>query len=118
MRCNVHHLRELTFLEEEYQQARAGELKDVLRAMRRAAADARAQGRQRVPSEQRDLLFARYRALLAAGLAANPPPKRQREPSLSQLRLTCYVRCLSHYSGNRCLLGMLPLLAQYMIEPV
>lgn len=76
--CNVHHLRELTFLAEEYQQAWAGELKGVLRAMRSAAEDARTRGWRRVPPELRDPLLARYRALLAAGLAANPPPRRQR----------------------------------------
>jgi transposase len=75
---NVHHLRELTFLAEEYQQAWAGDLKDLLRAMRTAAEGARAQGGPQVPPEQRAPLLARYRALLAAGLAANPPPKRQR----------------------------------------
>jgi transposase len=77
-RCNVHHLRERTFLEAEYQHAWAGALKDVLRAMRTAAEQARAQGGQQVSPEQRDPLLARYRALLAAGLAANPPPTRQR----------------------------------------
>jgi transposase len=76
--CNIHHLRELTFLEEQFQQAWAKELKDLLRAMHAAAAHTRAQGRDRLPAAQREPLLARYQALLAAGLAANPPPARQR----------------------------------------
>jgi transposase len=78
--CNVHHLRELTFVEEEYQQAWAGDLKEVLRQMRTAADQARAQGLRAVPAPQRAPLFARYRDLLAAGLAANPPPAATRRP--------------------------------------
>lgn len=73
--CNVHHLRELTFLEEEYQQAWATDLKDLLRQMRTAADQARDQGLARVPLTVRDPLCARYRELLATGLAANPPPR-------------------------------------------
>jgi transposase len=78
--CNVHHLRELTFLEEEYQQAWAKELKDLLREMRAAADHARSQGLSRVPPTLRDPLYARYRDLLATGLAANPPPATRRRP--------------------------------------
>jgi transposase len=78
--CNVHHLRELTFLEEEYRQAWAGELKALLRAMRTAAEQARAQGQRQVPTIQHDPLLARYRNLLAVGLAANPPPLSRRRP--------------------------------------
>jgi transposase len=78
--CNVHHLRELTFLEEEYEQAWAAELKAVLRQMRAAADQARGQGLTQVPPTLRDPLRARYRELLAVGLAANPPPATQRRP--------------------------------------
>jgi transposase len=72
--CNVHHLRELTFLEEAYAQAWAKELKDLLRAMRAAADQARGHGAAQVLPAVREALRARYRELLATGLAANPPP--------------------------------------------
>ena len=72
--CNVHHLREVTFLEEEYQQTWAGDLKGLLRKMRTAAEQARAQGWRATPPIERDIFLARYQELLAAGLAANPPP--------------------------------------------
>jgi transposase len=75
--CNIHHLRELTFLEEAYQQTWASELKALLRAMKAAADRARAAGLARLPAPQRADLVACYEALLASGLAANPPPVRR-----------------------------------------
>jgi transposase len=75
--CNIHHLRELTFLEEEYAQAWAKELKGLLREMKAATDQARAQGATRLLQAERDDFVARYEALLATGLAANPPPARR-----------------------------------------
>lgn len=75
--CNVHHLRELTFVEEQYQQPWAKELKALLLEMRTATDQVRAQGQAHLPTSQRDALVARYEQLLAVGLAANPPPHRR-----------------------------------------
>jgi transposase len=75
--CNIHHLRELTCLEEAYQQAWAKDLKGVLHEMKAATDQARAAGLGQVPPAQRVELTARYEALLASGLAANPPPERR-----------------------------------------
>jgi transposase len=75
--CNIHHLRELTFLEEQYQQTWAKELKDLLRAMKAAVEQARGAGSRRLPTAARAAFVTRYRALLAAGHAANPPPERR-----------------------------------------
>jgi transposase len=73
--CNIHHLRELTFLEEQYHQGWATELKQLLREMKAATAQARQQGAHWLDPTVRDALVARYDALIAAGLAANPPPE-------------------------------------------
>ena len=80
--CNVHHLRELTFLEEQYQQAWAAEMKALLREMK-AATDQARDRRTALASPQlmRADFVDRYHALLAPGLAANPPPADQRAPS-------------------------------------
>jgi transposase len=74
--CNIHHLRELTFLEERYQQGWAKELKALLLEMKGAVEQTRRQGAHQLPTALRQTFVARYEALLAAGLAANPPPAR------------------------------------------
>lgn len=77
--CNIHHLRELTFLEEQYHQAWAKDLKDLLREMKVATEQARAQGQAQLDTATRAGFVARYEALLATGLAANPPPEDAEE---------------------------------------
>ena len=72
--CNVHHLRELTFVGEELRQPWAGQLKALLQEMKAAVAAARASGLTSLPAPQRQTLHTRYETLLLAGLAANPPP--------------------------------------------
>ncbi len=72
--CNVHHLRELTFLEEEYQQGWASDLKALLREMKAATDRARTGGQRHLAPEVYADFLERYQALLKAGLAANPPP--------------------------------------------
>ena len=74
--CNVHHLRELTYLDEQFQQPWAAEMKTVLLEMKSATEEARAQGVSHLARATRAAFVARYAALLAAGLAANPPPIR------------------------------------------
>jgi transposase len=76
-RCNIHHLRELTFLEEQYHQGWATELKALLVEMRAAVEQARRVGLHQLPVAARDSFVARYCALLATGHAANPPPPRR-----------------------------------------
>ena len=79
--CNVHHLRELTFLEEQYQQGWAADMKALLREMKAATDHARTSGRVCLPAAERADFITRYHALLASGLAANPPPNHARRPS-------------------------------------
>ncbi len=76
--CNVHHLRELTFLEEEHQQDWAGRMKTLLLDSKAAVQQAHAQGWSTLhPLEVADWK-AQYAALLEEGYRANPadpPPK-------------------------------------------
>jgi transposase len=74
--CNIHHLRELTFVEEQTHQVWASELKGLLLEMKAAVEQARAHGESQVPAVARATLVAHYEDLLAAGRAANPPPER------------------------------------------
>jgi transposase len=72
--CNVHHLRELIFLHEQQQQTWAGEMKELLLDIKAAVAQARTEERTHLhPLEVADWK-AHYRALLAQGYQANPPP--------------------------------------------
>lgn len=72
--CNAHHLRELTFVEEELHQPWAGQLKGLLRQMHAAVEYARAAGATQREPAARDRFLARYEALLADGVAQNPQP--------------------------------------------
>lgn len=72
--CNVHHLRELTWVGEQLQQPWARALKDLLLEMRTAVATARAAGATQLEARVRARLLARYGALLCQGVAANPLP--------------------------------------------
>jgi transposase len=73
--CNAHHLRELTFVEEELQQPWAGHLKALLREMHTAVEQARGAGAAHLPQTTRDAFVARYEALLGQGVTHNPLPK-------------------------------------------
>jgi transposase len=71
--CNVHHLRDLTFLYEEQQQNWAGQMKTLLLDIKAAVEQARAESRSSLhPLEVADWK-AQYAALLAEGYRANPP---------------------------------------------
>ena len=89
--CNAHHLRELTFVEEELQQDWAGHLKTLLREMRTAVEQARSAGGTSLERAVRDDFIARYQALLGDGLAQNPQPppldpRRRGRPKQSPAR--------------------------------
>jgi transposase len=71
--CNVHHLRDLTFLYEEQHQDWAGRMKTLLLDIKAAVEQARAEGRSSLhPLEVADWK-AQYAALLEEGYRANPP---------------------------------------------
>lgn len=72
--CNAHPLRELCFLEEHEKQAWAGKLKDHLLACHITVEEAHARGETGLPTSVIEHLTATYHHLLAAGLAAQPPP--------------------------------------------
>src|SRR5260221_7172464 len=71
--CNVHHLRELTFLHEEQQQDWAGQMKTVLLDIKAAVDQARVEGHPSLPSLEVADWKAQYLAVLHQGYQANPP---------------------------------------------
>jgi len=74
--CNAHHLRELTAVAEQAGQGWATQLHALLVEMKRHADQGRAAGHATSPPAGCAPFVARFRALLAEGYAANPPPVR------------------------------------------
>jgi transposase len=72
--CNAHHLRELTFVEEQLGQNWAQDLKGVLGEMKQAVDAARDQGLRRLPADVHAELLRRDDAARDQGLRAHPPP--------------------------------------------
>lgn len=71
--CNVHHLRELTFLHEEQHLAWAGELKELLLSSKTAVDEARAAGRVALHPLELGAWQERYEQLLEEGYLTTPP---------------------------------------------
>ena len=71
--CNAHHLRELTYVHEQYDQAWAKDLIDLLLEAK-AAAEAAPMNALDPQSPQCRTLEGRYDTILAQGLMAHPPP--------------------------------------------
>jgi transposase len=72
--CNVHHLRELTFIEEHLKQPWARGMKDLLLDMKQAVEQAREAGQHELDVLALGRFHRRYDLLLLQGYAANPPP--------------------------------------------
>ena len=102
--CNAHHLRELTFIEEQYEQPWANELKELLMLIKDAVERAQEAGHECLSEAQRKRFAADYRRIIEAGLGANPPPpeaaggekkrgrKKQSKPRNLLLRLASRER--------------------------
>lgn len=65
--CNVHHLRDLTFIEEELKQNWAKEMKELLLEMKEVVELARARGQPVLEPETQASLLVRYDQLVQAG---------------------------------------------------
>jgi transposase len=72
--CNVHHLRELTFVEEELKQPWARQMKDLLLDMKAEVERAKALGKQELDVLLLARFLRRYDEILTEGYLANPPP--------------------------------------------
>lgn len=72
--CNVHHLRELTFVEEQLKQVWAKQMKELFLEMKAEVEQAKAAGKQHLEVPLLARLLRRYDELIAEGYRANPPP--------------------------------------------
>lgn len=72
--CNAHHLRELQFITERYQQAWAPAMMTLLRDIKKAVDAAKQQDQSHLAVERIQEFEERYDTLVTQGLEANPPP--------------------------------------------
>jgi transposase len=82
--CNVHHLRELTFVEEELKQLWARKMKDLLLDMKAQVEQAKTSGQNALDLPVLAELLHRYHAILIEGYQANPPPPAPQKSEHSQ----------------------------------
>jgi transposase len=73
--CNAHHLRELAFTHQQYEQPWAEKMADLLREINLTVEQTRP-GQDHLPAESLTDFEQRYTALIEAGQALNPPPER------------------------------------------
>ncbi len=73
--CNAHHLRELTFLEEQEKQPWARAMKDLLGKIKNQVDNQREAGMNCLDEETLRGFEQEYQQILAQGLEANPPPE-------------------------------------------
>ena len=100
--CNAHHLRELQFIVEQYQQSWAADLAQLLCAIK-AEVEATLPPELSLPTDRLAYYDTQYDKLLAKGLTANPtpdepPPKKRGRPKQSPPK-NLLDRLSKHKSG-------------------
>jgi hypothetical protein len=82
--CNVHHLRDLAFVEEELKQDWARQMKALLLEMKAEVEQAKALGQHELDLLVLARLLCRYDSILAEGYQANPPPAAPKKSAQSK----------------------------------
>jgi transposase len=82
--CNVHHLRELTFVEEVLKQIWAKKMKELLLEMKAEVEQAKATGQHELAIPVLARFLRRYDEIVASGYFANPPPPPPRKSEHSK----------------------------------
>jgi len=78
--CNAHHLRELQYILDQYQQPSALQMSLRLSSLHHQVKAAKADGKHTLSQDDLDRAEARYQAILDQGFAANPLPPPLQEP--------------------------------------
>jgi transposase len=75
--CNVHYLRELTFIFEHFEQLWARDMKALLLEIKARVQQARDQGMTSLPEDVMQDFERCYTELVQTGMATNPPPQKR-----------------------------------------
>jgi len=78
--CNAHHLRELTFLEEQESQRWAKTMRLLLLWAKRRVDEAKRADKSHLDARTRQVIEQRYQRILVVGFRLNPPPAGPRPP--------------------------------------
>ena len=84
--CNAHHLRELVFISERYQQSWAEQMIQLLLDIKTNVEESKQQGLDALTSERLHFFTTRYQDILTEGFAANPPVASQTPKSRGRLK--------------------------------
>ena len=74
--CNAHHLRELIFIEERYNQPWAQKLREHLLTIKDAVENAKSLGKTKLSRDVLKKYRTTYKRIIRQGLKANPPPPK------------------------------------------
>jgi transposase len=105
--CNVHHLRELTFVQEEYQQEWAASMKGLLLLMKERVHQARERGESQLDPLSRLALRSEYDRLIEEGWRANAPATRGSPAPHSRKRHPAYNLLNRLQTGREAVLAFL-----------
>jgi transposase len=101
--CNAHHLRELTFVEEQMKQAWAKEMKDLLVEIKDAVEQARERGENALAKASQCQFEKTYDQLIAAGLELpqnKPPPATGKRGRVKQSKSKNLLDRLSQHKAE------------------
>ena len=99
--CHVHHLRELTFIEEELKQPWAPGMKDLLLDMKKAVEQAREAGKHELDVLALGRFHRRYDLLVLQGYQANPPPCAPKKPHGGRTKQNAARNLLERLSSRK-----------------
>lgn len=108
--CNAHHLRELKFIWEQYEQSWAIQMSLLLCTIKRQVDEAKENGQKCLPLDVLNAFEARYQAILEQGFIANPimaPPPEARKKKRGRTKQSPPRNLLDRLKSQSAVLGFM-----------